>query len=356
MNSRERLYRAVRREKPDRAPKVLHGDLVGYVPAVKELFEEKLKGQDPAEVFGFDVRGDDLNPTRRETDWTPYLGNDLPSGTTIDEWGVGWMPGSSYHFAKMRHPMANFETAAEVEAYPFPDRLEDSRYEGLDARIEARHQAGLAVGIFAGSIFEQTWFLRGMDLVLMEMMTGDAVTEAIMDRVTHILCEVAARVSRLGVDVLVLGDDVGTQRGMMMRPELWRRVLKPRLARVIRSAKEAAPDVIIFYHSDGDVRDVVPELIEIGVEALNPVQPECMDPAELKRLYGDRVSFWGTISTQITMPFGKPEDVRNEVRERIETVGKDGGLVLAPTHVLEPDVPWENILAFFEAVEEFGRY
>ena len=154
MTPRERLRRAVRRQNPDRVPKVLHGDLVGYVPSVSALFKEKLGGRDPADVFGFDVRGEDLNPTARETDWTPFLGADLPEGTNVDEWGTAWMPGSSYHFAKMRHPMENVETVADVEAYPFPDRLDDARYEGLGDRIKGIHDRGLAAGTFGGSIFE----------------------------------------------------------------------------------------------------------------------------------------------------------------------------------------------------------
>ena len=109
-------------------------------------------------------------------------------------------------------------------------------------------------------------------------------------------------------------------------------------------------------HSDGVIDPIIPELIEIGVDILNPVQPECMDPVQLKREYGNELAFWGTIGTQTTMPFGTPEEVKAVVKERIETVGQGGGLLLAPTHVIEPDVPWENVVAFFEAVEEYGRY
>lgn len=106
----------------------------------------------------------------------------------------------------------------------------------------------------------------------------------------------------------------------------------------------------------GDIREIIPDLIEIGVEILNPIQPECMDPAELKRKYGFCLSFWGTIGIQTTLPFGTPDDVRREVKQRIETVGRGGGLLIAPTHVIEPEVPWENIIAFVEAVKEYGIY
>jgi len=104
------------------------------------------------------------------------------------------------------------------------------------------------------------------------------------------------------------------------------------------------------------VREVIPDLIEIGFDVLNPIQPECMDPAALKREYGDRLSFWGCIGTQTTMPFGSTDDVRAAVKWTIENVGYDGGLLIAPTHVLEPDVPWENIMALYEAVEKYGTY
>lgn len=152
-----------------------------------------------------------------------------------------------------------------------------------------------------------------------------------------------------------MGDDVSTQLGMMMSPEMWRKYLKPRLDRVIKAAKDVKPDIMIFYHGDGNLQEIIPELIEIGVEILNPVQPECMDPVEIKQKFGNRLSFWGTIGTPTTMPFGTPDEVRRVCRRNIEEVGKGGGLVLSPTHVLEPEVPWENIQAFIETVMEYNE-
>jgi uroporphyrinogen decarboxylase len=124
----------------------------------------------------------------------------------------------------------------------------------------------------------------------------------------------------------------------------------------IGAAKQVNPAVVAFYHSDGVVYDIIPDLIEIGVDVLNPVQPECMDPALVKKLYGERLSFWGTIGTQTTMPFGTPHEIARTVRQRIETAGHGGGLVLAPSHLLEPEVPWANIEAFMEAALKYGRY
>jgi uroporphyrinogen decarboxylase len=114
--------------------------------------------------------------------------------------------------------------------------------------------------------------------------------------------------------------------------------------------------VLVFYHTDGDAAAIVRDLIEIGVDILNPVQSECMDPTALKREFGHDLAFWGTLGTQSTLPFGTPADVRAEVKRRVETVGVGGGLLLAPTHMIEPEVPWENIVAAVEAVNEFGWY
>ena len=189
----------------------------------------------------------------------------------------------------------------------------------------------------------------------MDFVENTEFAVALLDRITLLRRVQAARYAALGPDVITLGDDVGTQRAMLMSPDMWRRWLKPRLASVIAAARSVRPDVLIFFHSDGNIRPIIPDLIEIGVDILNPVQPECMDPADLKRRFGDRLSFWGTIGTQTTFPFGTSDDVRREVRTRAETVGKGGGLFLAPTHYLEPEVPFENIVAFVEAVKETGR-
>ena len=141
-----------------------------------------------------------------------------------------------------------------------------------------------------------------------------------------------------------------------MSLEMYRRVFKPRLARVIRAAKEAKPDIHVFYHSDGNVWNAIPDLIDAGVTVLNPIQPECIDPAAVKREFGDRLAFFGCMSVQRTMPFGTPDEVRAEVKQRLATIGQGGGLLLAPAHVLQPDTPWENVVAFFDAVQEYGYY
>ena len=155
----------------------------------------------------------------------------------------------------------------------------------------------------------------------------------------------------MGVDIIWTGDDVGMQTGMLISPALWRRHLKPRMAELIARVKSINPAVKVAYHSDGMIWDVIPDLIEIGLDVLNPVQPACMDPAELKVRFGDRLCFWGSLDEQHTLPFGSPDDVREEVRTRLRTIGRHGGLILGPTHHVQLDTPLENFWAMVETIQ-----
>lgn len=357
MTPRERVLTTMRREKPDKVPREL--SYGSFAPALMEVFKKKTGATDPAEYFNYEVRAVAFKPTRRREGLERYLPKEIPQGAYIDwEWGNVIMPGSEYHFARPIHrALEDVTKIEEVEAYPLPDFLEPYRWQHIKKETENLHKRNLAsMGELYTTIFEVAWGIRGMENLLTDFLINKEIAEVLLDRITGTRCKQAKIFAEAGVDILRLGDDVGTERGMLMSPETWRKWLKPRLKKVIKVAKEVKPDILIFYHSDGNCEPIIPDLIEIGVDILNPVQPECMDTAKLKNLYGDKLAFWGTIGTQTTMPFGTPEDVKKEVKERIETVGKDGGLLLAPSHILEPEVPWENIVAFFEAIEEYGRY
>ena len=353
MTSRERVVTAMRRRPTDRPPFDLS---FGMSTAQLASIRARTGADDPCDYFEADTRMVWPGPTRLATDFSAYHGP-LPPGTTVDEWGLAHVPTSSTdgdhaHLEGFRHPMLRLESEAEAVDFPLPDVDAAYRYEPVRAQIEALHRRGLAaMAMLECTVFERAWYLRSMERLLLDFTDGSAFATTLLDRITERRMAQAAHYARAGADVIAYGDDVGTQRGMLMSVRMWRTWLKPRLARTIAAARGVRPDVLVFYHSDGDVSAIVPDLIEIGVDILNPVQPECMDPAALKRAYGDRLSFWGTIGTQSTLPFGTPDDVRREVRTRIETVGAGGGLFLAPTHILEPEVPFENIVAFVEAVK-----
>lgn len=357
MTSRERVLTALQRRRPDRVPATLYDEVVGYVPDVARMLDAKCGGRRPGDFFRCDVRSVAASPTRLTTDFSSYIPPE--SGIRVDEWGVARRDSGLHHYVRIIHPMQSLDARA-IRDYPFPDVDADYRFSGMKTEVAALHERGLAVTGYPGSVFEQAWQMRGMTELFMDMMDGEdgagnaGVAGFLLDQIANRVAGAAQRMAAADVDVLILGDDIATQRGLMMSLPMWKQVFKPCLQRIIRAAKEVKPDLIIFYHSDGNVWDAIPELIDAGVEVLNPVQPECINPGEVKRVFGDRLAFFGTVSVQRTMPFGTPDDVRAEVRQRIETVGKGGGLLLSPAHVLQPDVPWENIVAFFEAVEEYG--
>jgi uroporphyrinogen decarboxylase len=291
-------------------------------------------------------------PRARFAEW---LGDDaeaaLASGD-VDEWGVWRRKGDFHHYVSLQPTLRGIGDLGRLREYPWPDLDQPYRWDGVRERVHALQAQGLAVVGYAGSVFERSWYLRGMEELMIDLLAAPDVAHWFFERTAAYQQFAAEQFARAGVDIVITGDDVAGQQGMLMRLELWRKFLKPRLAATVRAVKQARPGTFVFYHSDGNVEAVIPDLIEIGIDILNPVQPECMDPAAIKRQFGDRLSFWGTVSVQQTMPFGTPDQVRAEVAARIRDVGRGGGLILAPAHVLGPETPWANIVAFFDAADK----
>lgn len=340
MNARDRVLRCLQRKQVDRIPFEF-----SLTPKLKNEFFLRTGSDDVVEYYDFDMRSVEPGPTKKETDFRGFL-PELPAGTVVDEWGVASIPGSTYHFTRRIYPLANMQTVRELHEYPFADWDADYRFTVLKQHVSAMHSAGYFVDGWVGHIFEWAWYMRGLDELLVDFYENHDFANYLLDRITNMNTNVARKMAEADCDMIRLGDDVGTQRGMMMSPEIWRRFLKPRLARVIAGARSIKPNIHVWYHSDGNIGDIVEDLIEVGVDVLNPIQPECLDPLWVKSTYGDRLSLWGTIGTQRLMPFGTPREIKDKVQRNIESLGYNGGLVLAPTHVLEPDVPWENIEAF----------
>ena len=350
MTHREHFLAAMRRQSGAR------------VPFYFELCESKRQelrqryGTDN-EVLAFDmpIRSVFLPPPQVMPDYTRY--HEHPETLSfIDEWGVGHQRGSVAHFTRFVSPMARFTSPAQVEAYPFPDLLNEDRWADVRRQVEDAHAQGRAAVFYAVQVFEPAWYLRGLGNLLMDFLTDEDMARACMDKMCRIQCEIAARAAATGADMVMFGDDVGTQKALMVGEDIWRQWIKPATAATIAAAKAVNPQVLAMYHSDGVIDPIIPELIEIGVEVLNPVQPECMDPVAVKKQYGHALSFLGTIGTQSVMPFGTAQQVRDTVARMIETVGAGGGLAIAPTHMVEPEVPWENLEALVQAVRDYGGY
>jgi uroporphyrinogen decarboxylase len=355
MTKRENFLRALMRDKPQSVPFDIN-----LCPLQLETFKNKTHSDDYKTYFEVPFRTVEIEPTVRKTDFTHYY-QSLPDNAKPlswnPEWGVYCIPGSVAHFEEMRHPMKHFETIDEILTYPFPDFNEPYRWKGMGSKIVRLHESGLAsVANLENTVFEIAWYLRGMEDFMMDIIDNREFAIVLLNKITDIRIGMAEKFAGYGVDIIKLGDDVSTQLGMMISPSLWRELFKPRLAEIIRVIKKTNPDTLVFYHGDGNLQAIIPDLIEIGIEILNPVQPECMDPVFIKKQYGGKISFWGALGTQTVLPFGTPFEVEMTVKEMIETAGSGGGLVLAPTHVVEPDVPWENIEAFAGAVKKYGVY
>jgi len=325
-----------------------------------DQFRQKYGHTNYWETYDIPLREVFLKPSKLDPKlvFSAYLTEEDKKGV-LTEWGVRLEPSSTAHFSHMVGPLRHSESVRDVEALPLPDFLEDYRWEGVPEKIAALKRQNKIVfpGIYGGldigtnelqtaafmDIFESSWYLCGLDKMLMDFYCNEAFAEALLDKVTALKCALAEKWTQAGVDILITADDVGAQNSLFMSADMYRKWIKPRLIKVIRAAKAMNPDVLIFYHSDGNIWDIIPDLLEAGVEILNPIQPECMDPLRVMEQYGDRCSFWGTIGTQTTLPFGSTADVTQACLSVLNARRGKGGLVLAPTHLVEPEVPLENV-------------
>lgn len=353
MTPRERVLAVLQRERPDKLPRELK-----LTPPLLEELKRRTGASDPAEYFSLEVRDVFFAPPTETADFSAYYPEGLPrfwnpAGWEVGEWGVGVTDGSMHHFIHLEHPMKRLSRVEELDHYPFPDLTRPARHVHLEAQVRELHERGLfAIGFMEWTVFEIAWHLRGMTELFTDIAFNPEFAERLLDRITAIRLFEARRFAEAGVDMLKIGDDVGTQKAMLMSPGMYREWFKPRHAAVIRAAREARPELPVCYHSDGNCRDVIADLIEAGVTVLNPVQPETLDLASVKKEFGDRLIFWGGIGTQTTMPFSSPDEVYRTVQQTIDVLGPTGYLP-CPTHVLEPEVPWDNILAFLRAVDEY---
>jgi uroporphyrinogen decarboxylase len=256
------------------------------------------------------------------------------------------------------NPLERATSLADLERFPFPPPGGPRVLDGLADQVADLHRRGLAAGgnlpHLGGELFEAAWRLRGLEAFLTDLVRRPEMAHFLLDRLAGLARRNAETLALAGVDVLALDDDVGMPGGMMMGPATWRTFFRPRLAGIIDAARAVKPDIRVIYHSDGWFESIVDDLVEIGVAAINPLQPEHMDAARIRRRYGSRLALWGTVGRQTTFSFARPDEIRAEVRERVATLGRSG-LVLCPAYDIdEPDIPWSNVEAFLEAGRAFG--
>lgn len=356
MKPRERILAALNHEEPDRCPMQ-----ISFTPEFAERLRAdlQLKGQRVHNPHGggntYELEralGEDMLLT--SVGWANSYYQQV--GPYVDEWGVGWdaqpyeTPFGVGHYTEIvSHPLADDDA---ILTYTPPDPNRPELYTEAARVVREFKDEYWIVGVTVTTIFETAWALRGLQQMLMDFVENPDLADAILDIPYRYHLTAAKKLVELGVDMIWIGDDVGAQTGMLISPRHWRRFLKPRMANFISELKALNPAIKVAYHSDGNILPIIPELIEIGVDILNPIQPACMDPAEIKRQFGDRLCFWGSIDEQHTLPYGTPEDVRQEVLLRLRTIGKGGGLIIGPTHHVQLDTPMENFWAMVNTIRE----
>ncbi len=380
MTPRERVLTALDHREPDRVPIVIGAsNATGMKAAPYDRLKRLLRIEGPdryiydwpelgtilpdeavLERLGADVRGvfdafpaAVLERNRRRPAHAPF----------IDDWGSGQVEVEEGHWFPGVHPMAETTSIDDIERYPWPDMDDPSRVAHIradSARLAAENRYAIMATPWLLFPLERAFAMQGMDVFLANLAMEPDFAEALLRRHLELCRRLMGHVlDELGenVDIVKIGDDLGTEQSLLMSPTMYRRILKPvhaDLIAFIRSRTKAR----IFFHTDGDVFDLVDDLVEIGVDILNPIQAtgRMGDFAALKKRHGPNVVLCGAIDTQRILPRGTPDEVRAEVRRVIETLGPGGGYLLAAVHTIMDEVPAENVLAMVDAAMEFGRY
>jgi uroporphyrinogen decarboxylase len=381
MTSRERVIAALNFQIPDRVPIDLGGFQTGiHKKAYMELLgyldlEEEIVMLDPVqqlvrpseeilEMLRVDFRyvtaraPDGFDGTIRQHFRRGQLWHDLR-----DEFGVVWsMPDRQQLYMDIsHHPLAE-ATEKDLESYPFPDGSDPSRFRGIRKELlQIRQNTSCAVSTgIGGVVYETCWYMRGLERWYMDMMECPSFCEALLDRVVEFWTDYySGFMDEIGdiVDVVMIGDDLAGQNGPLFSPEFYRSVVKPRQKRLVQHIRSLTGSKV-WYHSCGCVAEYIPDLIDNGIDVLNPVQINArgMDPATLKKRFGKGLVFWGGgIDSQHVLPFASAEEVRSHVKKNMEAFKPGGGYVFNNVHNIQAGVPPENIIAMYEAAYQYGK-
>ena len=377
LTPRERVLRTLRRQEPDRVPLDLGTTTsTTMVNAAHERLMKHLgfKGEGRLISVMFQlVLVDEAILRACEIDLRPVMGKGAsrssggtyrPDGTFVDEWGIAYRrPPGGLYYDIIASPLRE-ATLRDLESYPFPDPLDPGRVAEVEEEAKELHQNtdSAVVGTPGGpvNIFELSWYLRGLDRLLMDLIVDKPFVHALLRKVTDLQkAKYGEFLKKCGkyLDIVRVGDDMGTQQQPFFSPALYREMIKPYHQEYFSFIKEHT-DAALMLHSCGNVYPLIPDLIDAGVDILNPIQVSArdMDPKRLKQEFGDQLVFSGAIDTQHVLPYGSPQAVEEEVRRRIQELGPGGGYMIASVHNIQPDVPPENVVAMFRAGLKYGSY
>ncbi len=383
MNARERLLTTLNFQEPDRVPFDMGSTQVTGInetayrnlrqayglPEKEIIFSDQIQGlatldEDFMQLVGIDTRG--LFPLNSHN-WNVNTADGGDYWLYHDEWGIDHRKPKEHglYFSIYQEPLKNEKLTAEaIKNYPWPDFKDRVRIAGLKEAAEQHRANGYAVVIkdpFAG-IFEMSQRICGMDYLLMLMASDPELAGMLFDKMKELKIDFfSTALQTLGdlVDVVCIMDDYGTQVSQIISPRMYRNQIKPRWKEVLACVKEHAPNAKRFLHSCGNVRPMVPDFLEIGIQILNPVHIRAtgMDPAQLKKDFGENIVFWGGgVDTQGVLPMGTPDEVREDVKRNLEALMPGGGYVFNTIHNIQADVPVANIVAMIETLREYGVY
>jgi uroporphyrinogen decarboxylase len=382
MNSRERVLTALDHHEPDRVPFDLGGTVVTGIhvlaytalrrylglpekpPRIVDMFQQIVQVDDDLSArLGIDIK----NIAPRSSGTYQIKTFDLGEYTAFyDEFGIGWrMPNAGgLYYDMYYHPLAGEITLEQVRQFHLPDPLDPTRFVGLAEaarRVAEVEQRAVVVGSMSAGVLEMTAWTRGFNDYFADLGSNEKLAETMMDRVLEQKLAYWGRVLELTggfVDVAQEADDFAGQFGMLISPQTYRKLVKPR-HKILFEFIHARSRAKVFFHSCGAVRPIIPDLIEIGVDILNPVQVSAsgMDSAGLKRDFGHDLVFWGGgVDTQVVLCKGTPAEIRTEVRRRLDDLMPGGGFIFTAVHNIQADVAPEKIMAMWEALQEFGAY
>ncbi|MBC8458273.1 MAG: hypothetical protein H8D67_09790 [Deltaproteobacteria bacterium] len=357
MTPRERLMKTLSHQEPDRVPLQFHcgdaalRDMIEKADLAPEVKHRFLNGD--MDILTFRARKNDAV-------FAPYHLK-TPKEATIDDWGVGRLrhkaSGIYLLTQYIYHPLKDVVDVEELEDYPWPKMTEPVRWRHLKAAVENSHAVGRpAIGQMSQTIAELAYGLCPMERLFINFYENPRFVKKLFDKITELRCYQARVFAEAGVDVLRIGDDLASQQNLLVGLDTYRQWIKPCHAKVIAAAHEVRPDIPILYHSDGNIEVLIPELIEIGVNAINPVQPECIDPVMVKKRWGNQITIWGAASTQRTIAFGTQVDVDAEIAARTEQIAPGGGYVVNFINVAWSPKARENILRYLIGMQENRVY
>jgi uroporphyrinogen decarboxylase len=381
MNNRDRVLRSLSHQEPDRVPldigasdvtgihRDAYRDLASFlglqedVPLCHTIQQLALPSEEMLRRLEVDVRP--LYPNLPDS-WQREVKDTGTHLTFTDEWGVAWaMPKEAgLYFDMIGHPLSHLSGIAELADLSWPDGANPGRFRGLRDQAEdlAAHRVAITMAPVYGGILESAFWLRGYENFYRDLIRDPILVEAILDETLRFHLDFWDRAfEEVGdlIDVAVEYDDLGWQHGLLISAETYRRYVKPRHTELFSFIKSHS-HATVFLHACGAVYELIPDFIETGVDILNPVQVSAAgmgDTRKLKQEFGDELTFWGGgVDTQAVLPRGTPQEVKEEVKRRIDDLAPDGGFVFSAVHNIQPDVPPENIMAMWEAWQEYGAY